>query len=75
MKAALTFQEMKSQYPGEWLLVGEARLNPSLEVISGDVLAHSPSRDEIYRQLAHVRGKRVSIEYAGIVPADLAVAL
>jgi len=75
MSVVLTFQEIRSRYPGEWLLIGEPALDSSFHLISGEVLAHSPSRDEIYRQLMHVRGKRVSIEYAGTVPHDLAVAL
>jgi len=75
MKAGLTFQEMKAKYPGEWLLIGDPELDPSFHAKSGKVLAHSRSRDEIYRQLARVPGKRVSVEYAGQVPADLAVAL
>jgi hypothetical protein len=55
--------------------VGEPEVDASLNLVSGEVLAHSPSREEIYRQLLHVKGKRISIEYTGKVPADLAVAL
>jgi hypothetical protein len=55
--------------------IGEPVLDPSFNVISGEVMAHSPSRDEIYHQLAQVPAKRVSVEYAGAVPADLVVAL
>jgi hypothetical protein len=75
MNAALTFQQIKDRYPGEWVLVGEPEVDASLNLVSGEVLAHSPSREEIYRQLLHVKGKRISIEYTGKVPADLAVAL
>ena len=75
MKAVLTFQEMKTKYPGEWLLIGDPEVDASLHAKSGKVLAHSRSRDEIYRKLAHVAGKRVSIEYVGEIPTDLAVAL
>jgi hypothetical protein len=75
MKAVLTFQEMKAKYPGEWLLIGDPELDASLHAKSGKVLAHSRSRDEVYGELTRVRGKRVSVEYAGEIPADLAVAL
>ena len=75
MNAALTFQEIKDRYPGEWLLIGEPELDSDLNLIAGEVLAHSPSREEIYRQLTTVRGKSVTIEHTGPVPADLAVVL
>ena len=75
MNAMLTFQEIKKRYPGEWLLVGEPELDSSLKLIAGEVLAHSPSRDDIYRQLVKARGKSVSIEHTGPVPPDLAVVL
>ena len=75
MKTALTVEQIKNSYPGEWLLVGEPELDSCLNLVAGHVLAHSPSREEIYRQLLQVKGRRVSIEYTGKVPADLAVAL
>jgi hypothetical protein len=75
VNAIVNFQDIKDRYPGEWLLIGEPVLDPSFNVISGEVLAHSPSRDEIYHQLAQVPAKRVSVEYAGAVLADLVVAV
>ncbi len=75
MNAVLTFQQIKKRYPGEWLLIGEPELDASLKVVAGQVLAHSSSRDEIYRQLIKAKGKSVSIEHSGPVPRDLAVVL
>lgn len=68
-------QEIRNQFCGEWLLVGEPTLDDELNLISGQVLAHSPDRDEIYRILLATPGQTLSIEYAGDLPADLAVVL
>ncbi len=75
MGEMLSIQEMRSQYPGEWLLIAYAELDDEMSVIRGEVLAHSPDRDEIYRELLSVPGKSVAIEYAGAIPEDLAVVL
>ncbi len=75
MKSVLTFQQIRERYAGEWLLIKDPQLDDGLAVVAGEVLAHSASRDEVYRQLARAQGQRVSLEYAGKIPSDLAVAL
>ena len=75
MNVVLTLQDIKKRYPDEWLLIGEPELDASYHLIAGEVLAHSPSRDVIYAQLIKARGKSVTIEHTGPVPADLAVIL
>lgn len=75
MGETLSIQGMISRYKGEWLLIAYAELDDEMNVIRGEVLAHSPDRDEIYRELLSVKGKSVAVEYAGLIPEDLAVAL
>jgi hypothetical protein len=75
MNAILTFREIKGRYPGEWVLLGNPEMDADLNVTAGRVLAHSASREEIYRQLLQAEARSVAIEYAGPVPADLAVVL
>jgi len=75
MNAILPFQEIQGRYAGEWVLLGDPETDADLNVIAGRVLAHSASQEEIYRQLMQAEGKSVAIEYAGPLPADLAVAL
>ena len=67
--------EIRKRYKGEWVLIEYARLDEELNVIEGEVIAHSPIKDEIYRQLLETEGKDVAIEYLGEVPEDLAVML
>lgn len=75
MGEIMSFQEMRSQYSGEWLLIAYTELDEEMNVIRGEVLAHSPDRDEIYRALLSVKGKAVAVEYTGVIPEDLAVVL
>jgi hypothetical protein len=66
---------MKERYPDQWLLVACVESDDNLNLIRGEVLAHSANRDEIYRQLLDVRGKDLAVEYTGDIPEDLAVML
>ncbi len=52
----LSYAEMEKRYDGEWVFVADPVQNDDLEVLSGTVLAHSPDRDEMDRQ---VRQRRV----------------
>ena len=75
MNEMMNLQEMRERYRGQWLLVGYEALDDDLNVLRGRVLTHSPSKDEIYRQLLTMRGKKISVEYMGEVPEDLVVVL
>jgi hypothetical protein len=71
----LTLEEIISLYPDEWVLIVSPELDEDLNVIQGEVLAHSPDRDQLYSQLSLRKGKSVAIEYTGLIPEDLAVML
>jgi hypothetical protein len=75
MEATLTATQMRQRFNGQWILVGNPRFDPQGRLRSGFVLAHSPKRDEIYQLLRKTEAQSISVEYAGDVPADLAVAL
>lgn len=66
---------MRSYYTNEWLLIAYTELDDEMRVVSGEVLAHSPDRDEVYHKLLSMKGKPVAVEYTGAIPEDLAVAL
>ena len=71
----LTLEEIISLYPDEWVLIAYTELDEDLNVIQGEVLAHSPDRDQLYSQLSLRKGKSIAIEYTGPIPEDLAVML
>ena len=57
------------------MLIAYTELDDEMNVIHGEMLAHSPDRDEIYRSLRSMKGKAVAVEYVGTIPEDLAVVL
>ncbi len=72
----LTIEEIRRRYPHEWVLIAEVESDEQWNVIRGEVLAHSPEREEIDKALiAFENVKSLAIEYTGPVPQDYAVLL
>jgi hypothetical protein len=71
----MKMEEIRKRYLDEWVLIEYTKLDDDLNVIEGEVIAHSPSREQIYRELLNTKGKDVAIEYLGEVPQDLTVML
>ena len=69
MEKQMTIDEIESQFDSEWVLVGDPQTNEHLEVLSGQVLAHSRDRDEVYRKAIALRPKRCAVLYTGEIPA------
>ncbi len=75
MNEVMTMAEIASSYPNEWLLIADAELDDDLNIVRGEVIAHSPDRDEVYQKLLSLKGRSFAIEYTGNPPEDWAVAL
>jgi hypothetical protein len=72
----LTLEEIIKRYPDEWVLIAYTELDEDLNVIRGEVLAHSPERDRLYDNSLPRKGKAIAIEYCtGEVPDNLVVML
>jgi hypothetical protein len=72
----LTFEQIQQQYSDEWLLIAYKQVDPdTLQVIQGEVLAHSPDRQETYAALALAKGQDVAIEFVGEPQDDVAYTL
>ncbi len=69
----MTFDEIKKQYPHEWVLVEYWQLDDQMHVKEGNVLAHSGNREKVYETLAKAYGKNVIIEYTGPSSEELTV--
>ena len=69
----MTWVEICQQYPGQWVLIEYQKLDAQLNVVEGEVVAHSPTKEELYKQLLQTKGKDIAIEYSGGLPQDLAV--
>ena len=65
--------EIRERYEGEWVLIkfgSMADLTEELEVIEGEVVAHAPSCDEIYRIERHLGPGNYTLEFLGDFPED-----
>jgi hypothetical protein len=71
----LTIEQMRERYQNEWLLVAFTELDDDFNVLTGEVIAHSHDRDDIYEAFDRRDGKSVAVEYTGQIPADLACLL
>ena len=69
----MRWEEIRTQYAGQWLLIEYRELDAQLNVVEGEVIAHSPNKEEIYKQLLNTVGKNIAIEYAGEFSPDLKV--
>jgi hypothetical protein len=61
----MTFEEIKRQYPNQWVLIEFTTLDDELRVVDGEVLAHSASRDEIEKELTTLRNEKIAGEFTG----------
>ncbi len=71
----LNLEEIIHLYPSEWVLIAYTELDEDLNVIRGEVLAHSPEGDLLYNNPLSSKGKSVAREYSGPIPEDLAAML
>jgi hypothetical protein len=66
MAELLTFEQIKQRYADEWLLIAYTEIDPeTLQVVQGEVLAHSPNIKEVYGALAIAKGRDAAIEFVG----------
>lgn len=75
MSEIMTFEEMQNRYNGEWLLIAYTSVDDNLQIIKGEVLAHSQNKEDIYKTLEAVKEQPLAIEYVGQVPENLAFIL
>lgn len=61
----MTLEEIKEQYPNQWVLIEFTRLDDDLNVMDGHMLAHSSSREEIEKKLATLRNEKIAVEFTG----------
>jgi hypothetical protein len=71
----MRFDEIKEQYPNEWVLIEFTELDDELKVADGKVIAHSGSRDEIEKELMVLKNGKIAVEYTGEWDPDEALAM
>lgn len=45
----MTWEEIREQYAGQWVLIEYWELDEQLNVVHGEVVAHAPAKEEIYQ--------------------------
>ena len=75
MSPIMTFEEIKQNYNGEWVLIAYTETDENLQVIKGEVIAHSANKEEIYQALESAKDQPLAIEYMGQIPEDIAFIL
>ena len=75
MSVIMTFEQIQQNYDGEWVLIAYTETDENLQVVKGEVLAHSVNKEEIYQALESDRDRPLAIEYMGQVPEDIAFIL
>jgi hypothetical protein len=75
MEKILSLQEMQARYDGEWVLVGDPEVDVALSIQRGQVLWHSKSRDEVYRQARMLKPRHSAFLFIGRLPRDTEVVL
>lgn len=66
----LTLDEIKQQYPNQWVLVEFTKLDEDLNVLRGRVVETASSKGELYRKLVNADVKKFAIEYTGELSQD-----
>lgn len=75
MNDLLTFEEIRTQFPSEWVLIGDPETDASLELVAGKVLCHSTNRDEVDQKLLELRPPHFAVRYLGTMPENTALVL
>lgn len=71
----MRLDEIKQRYPDEWVLIEFTELDDQLKVADGEVIAHSPSLNEIEEKLRALRIGKIALEYTGEWDSDEAYLL
>jgi len=56
--------ELVRKHPGEWLAVRVTK-EENFEPVEGELLFHTPQREELYKNLTLKKGERVAVFFAG----------
>ena len=63
--APVTIEEIRDRYPAEWVLIGNAETNDSLDILEGKLLWHCKDRDELHEKAIELRPRASAIFYTG----------
>jgi len=69
-------EEIRQQFKDEFVLIEVTKTDDdNVEILEGNVLAHSPNRDEIMELLGRGLARDVAVEWCGAVDDSRVVAI
>jgi hypothetical protein len=72
----MQLEQIRQQYKDEFVLIEVTKTDDdNVEILEGNVLAHSPNRDEIMELLGRGLARDVAVEWCGAVDDSRVVAL
>ena len=71
----MTVDEIKKQFPDEWVLLADPETGEGQHVVSGELLFHSPSRDTLYEKALELKPKHSAVLFTGKIPKGTAILL
>ncbi len=71
----LSFEEMKSRYAPDWVLIGDPETDEYQRVVAGTVLYHSSNREEVYQKAIELRPRHSAFRFLGTIPEDMVFVL
>lgn len=71
MNDVLSVAEINERFPSEWVLLANPQTDDRLKVLSGTLVCHSKSRDEVDREAIGLPSpKHIAVFYTGPVPEE-----
>lgn len=72
-----SIHEINIKFDGEWVFLINCRVDEDGNLIEGEVVLHSKSRDEVFRNMNKYKDSpsMISIRYAGKIPEGVNVLL
>jgi hypothetical protein len=65
----LPFKQIEKLHDSEWVLLGDLDMDKYLDIKRATVLAHSTSKNKVFRQAMKLKPKRFAFFYIGDVVA------
>ncbi len=71
----MKWENIIKKYKDEWVLIEAIEVDDNFNLMSGEVIAHSKDKADIYERVVNIKGKKLYIEYTGKIPEEIAVVL
>lgn len=73
----ISIEQIKEEYNGEWVFIINCESDEDGNLLSGEVVAHSKSREEVFTKAREYKNQpsMYSFRYAGKIPEGVSILL